>query len=263
MLALTSFGLEAATGADRDDVPDAVFVRGRQAAALCGAYEIALALGFDRAPQGLVGARFGVGGSAPVTPFDRDVRIAVPGGRTATAMFDLLCGPPFATKAQWSRLRLYFVDERAVPPGDPESNFRLAREHLLEPIGIPADHVHRMRGEAADLDQAAREYEAQLEHRLDLVVLGIGEDGHIASLFPGSPLLEERTRRVAAVTDSPKPPPRRLTLTPRVLAEARRVLVVSEGRDKSAVAMRALEGADAPRDVPARLVRDARWIVSG
>ena len=258
LIALQPYGLESAAGADRLGVPDVVFVKGRHAAALCAAYEVAQALGFGalrRAWDAVT--RLGRG-----TP-DPAVHLAVPGGRTAAALFDALCAPPFANQVQWPRLRLYFADERSVPPTDPESNYRLAREHLIDPLMLPESQVHRMRGEAGDLAAAAREYAVLLERPLDLVVLGLGEDGHVASLFPGSPLIEEHDRRVAVVEDSPKPPPRRLTLTPRAFAEARRVLVVSEGKEKSAAAMRALEVREDARRIPARMLRDAQWIVSG
>jgi 6-phosphogluconolactonase len=188
-------------------------------------------------------------------------RFAVPGGRSPRGMLAALAASPRREALDWSRITVLFADERALPPDDPESNFRLVREALLEPLGAGAPAVERMRAEAADLDAAAREYEPELAEPLDLVVLGIGEDGHVASLFPGSPLLRERERRVAAVTDSPKPPARRLTLTPRALAEARAVLVLASGAGKAAAVAAAL-GPDAdPQRTPAALVRSGEWIV--
>ena len=183
--------------------------------------------------------------------------LALSGGRTPAQLYRTL-----ATAAiDWPRTRIFFADERAVPPADPDSNFRMARETLLDPARVPPRNVHRMKGEYPDLTVAVEEYEAHLTEPLDLVVLGIGEDGHIASLFPGSPLISETTRRVAAVLDAPKPPPRRLTLTPRALDEAGEILVLVTGVEKAAAAARALEPGVTPREIPARLVRDRVWLL--
>jgi 6-phosphogluconolactonase len=159
----------------------------------------------------------------------------------------------------WTRVRVYFADERAVPPDHPDSNFRQARGMLIDPLRIPPRNVHRMKGEYPDLAAAVEEYEAHLVEPLDALVLGVGEDGHVASLFPGSPLVRETVRRVAAVTDSPRPPARRLTLTPRALVEARRVLVIATGGAKAGAVARALDADVTPEEVPARLVRDREW----
>ncbi len=187
-------------------------------------------------------------------------RLAVPGGRTLARLFRMLAGE-FASRLDAARLELLFADERGVPPDDPESNYRLAREALIDPLALAADRVRRMRGEADDLEAEARRYEAFLAEPLDLLVLGVGEDGHVASLFPGSRLVGERGRRVAAVRDAPKPPPRRLTLTPRALAEARGVLVLATGADKRAAASRALDSAGDAAACPARLVRGREWLL--
>lgn len=161
----------------------------------------------------------------------------------------------------WGRVTLVFGDERAVPPEHADSNYRLARETLLEPARVPEARVRRMRGEADDLEAAARAYEAELP-ALDVVLLGVGPDCHVCSLFPGHALLGEQVRRVAVVTDSPKPPPRRLTLTLPALLAAREVWFVLAGADKAAAA-RALEdpasqlpGALAARGATARLFMD-------
>ena len=114
---------------------------------------------------------------------------------------------------------ILFGDERAVPPGHPDSNYGAARSLWLNPAGVPASSVFRMPADAPDLDRAAADYEAVLLRecgrppRLDLALLGVGPDGHVCSLFTGYPLLRESARWVAALGDSPKPPPRRLTLT--------------------------------------------------
>ena len=187
--------------------------------------------------------------------------LALSGGRSPRGLHQRLASPPRVTQVDWSRVRVFFADERAVAPTDPESNFRMARETLIDPAHIPPRNVHRMKGEYPDLEVAVEEYEAHLPEALDVVVLGIGPDGHIASLFPGSPLLAERARRVAAVLDSPKPPPRRLTLTPRALEEARSVLVLAIGADKAEAAARALAETGEVAATPARLVRERDWLL--
>lgn len=185
--------------------------------------------------------------------------LALPGGRSPAGLLRALAGGAGLATSDWARVQVWFADERAVPPDHPESNARLAVELLVRPAGIPPANVHRMRADAEDLAAAAREYEAALPRPLDLVLLGIGEDGHVASLFPGSALVHEHVRRVAAVLDSPKPPGRRLTLTPRALAEARSLVVLGVGSEKAEAVARALEGAATPAEVPARLVRDREW----
>jgi 6-phosphogluconolactonase len=170
--------------------------------------------------------------------------VALPGGSVAESCFPQLAALPF----DWSRLRCFWVDERAVPPTDADSNYALARAHLLDPAGVPASSVHRMRGEGPDLEAAAAAYSRELEDvlgrpaRLDYVLLGVGPDGHVASLFPGHPALERQDGLVAAVADAPKPPPRRLTLTLPVLAGAVRVGVVAFGEEKAAAIRDAVEG---------------------
>lgn len=185
--------------------------------------------------------------------------LGVSGGRTPAATFAWLTSARAAF--DWTRAQLYFADERAVPPDHADSNFRMVRETLIDPLHIPPRQIHRMKGEYPDLEAAAEEYEARLPAALDLVLLGIGEDGHIASLFPGGAAVIELERRVLPVLDAPKPPPRRLTLTPRALAEAHEVLVLATGEAKAAAVAAALEGEGAEGEVPARLVRDREWML--
>lgn len=188
---------------------------------------------------------------------------ALSGGRTPAATFAWLVASRATAGEEfdWARTHVYFADERAVPPDDPDSNFRAARERLIDPLHLPPRQIHRMKGEYADLAAAAEEYEARLPGALDLVLLGIGEDGHVASLFPGGAAVAERERRVLPVLDAPKPPPRRLTLTPRALAEARGVLVLATGSAKAAAVDAALAGEISANEVPARLVRDREWML--
>ena len=180
--------------------------------------------------------------------------VALPGGSVATAFFPRLA----RTGLDWSRVDFFWGDERAVPPDDPDSNYGLARVLWLEPAGVPAERVHRMPADAADLDRAAEEYTATLERaagrpsRLDLVLLGVGPDGHVCSLFAGHPLLAEKKRSVAVIEDSPKPPPRRLTLTLPVVTGAELVVVVALGEGKAEVVRSALE--DSQSALPVALV---------
>ncbi len=191
-----------------------------------------------------------------------EFRLAVPGGRSVAGLFDRLAREPERSRVDWTRVTLLFADERAVPPDHADSNYRLARVALLDPLGDPLPRVRRMRGEAADLEAAAREYDAELAVPADLIVLGLGEDGHVASLFPGSPLLEETKRRAASVTDAAKPPARRLTITPRALREARAgLLVLATGAGKAEAARAALAAETDFRRVPARLARDGAWLL--
>ena len=188
-------------------------------------------------------------------------RFAVPGGRTPRGMLASLAATDRADAPDWTRVTVLLADERALPSGDPERNDWLVRETLLAPLGGRAPRFVPMRAEDADLERAAQDYASELAVPLDLVVLGVGEDGHVASLFPGSPLFSDAARLVAVVRDSPKPPPVRLTLAPRALAEARAVLVLASGSGKAdAVAAALAPGAD-PRHVPAALRADAAWIV--
>jgi 6-phosphogluconolactonase len=186
--------------------------------------------------------------------------IALSGGRTPLALFEALRRPEFRD-VQWDAVRILFADERAVPPDHPDSNYRLVREGLLEPLRIPPGNAHRMEADAADLDAAARAYEPLLAPRVDLLVLGVGADGHTASIFPGSPLVLEQRRYVAPVLDSPKPPARRLTITPRVIREARETVVLVTGADKAQAVARALEGEVYAPEVPAMLLRPADWYI--
>jgi 6-phosphogluconolactonase len=161
--------------------------------------------------------------------------VALSGGSIARAFFPRLAQLPL----DWSRTAFFWVDERAVPASDPESNYGAARAHWLDPAQVPDVSVHRMHADGPDLDLAAADYADEMVRvlgappRLDIALLGVGPDGHICSLFPGHSLLREARRWVAAIEDSPKPPPRRLTLTLPALEAAELVVVVALGRNKA------------------------------
>jgi len=177
---------------------------------------------------------------------------ALSGGKTVGPIYRTLAGMPLP----WERVDFYFADERCVPPDHLESNYFLADETLFRPAGVKRDQVRRMQGEREDRDAAARDYEALLPPTLDVVLLGMGEDGHTASLFPGLAAVEERQRRVLAVV-GPKPPPWRLTLTLPVLVGARKVLFAVAGEGKRDALRRVLAG----EELPAARVTNAEWIV--
>jgi 6-phosphogluconolactonase len=193
--------------------------------------------------------------------------IALAGGTTPRRLYELLADPgaPFRARVPWDRTHVFFGDERHVPPDHPESNYGMAREALL--AHVPAASVHRMRGEDPDADRAARAYESDLASffgadaggpppPLDLVLLGLGPDGHTASLFPGSDALRERRRWVVAPLVE-RLRARRITLTLPVLERAREVLFVVAGEEKAGALARALAARPGGDPPPAALVRPA------
>lgn len=184
-------------------------------------------------------------------------RVALAGGSTPRAVYRRWAE---AASMAWDRIEFFFGDERGVEPTDPESNYRMAREALFDVVPIAARQVQRMPAERRDREAAAAEYAAQLPPSLDLIILGIGEDGHTASLFPGSSALQEKQRLVLAVK-APKAPHERLTITPPVLMAAKEKIVLASGAQKAAAVRQALQGQNTPMDCPARLARDGIWIM--
>ncbi len=195
--------------------------------------------------------------------------LALSGGTSPGCTYELLA----ATPAELEDVHVWFADERCVAPEDPESNYRLAAETLLGPAHVPAERVHRMRGELGPRD-GAEQYAAELQALcpgepapapdgppvLDVAVLGIGPDGHVASLFPGAETLDAGDDAVClGVSDSPKPPPQRITLSMAVLRAARVCLVLATGPSK-ADAINAMLG-DPSHSVPASLLRRGRLTV--
>jgi 6-phosphogluconolactonase len=186
--------------------------------------------------------------------------VALAGGTTPRATYEVLATSALAAALPWGALDWYFGDERAVPPDHPESNYRAACESLFAGRPDALERVRRMPADAPDLEAAARGYGDQLPDPLDLLLLGIGEDGHTASLFPGSTALAERAARVVAVS-GPKPPNPRLTITPPVIEAARELLVLVSGAGKAEAVARALQGPLDVAAVPAQLARRGTWIV--
>ncbi len=184
--------------------------------------------------------------------------LALAGGSTPRPVYERLAAE-LPDRGPWSRIDVFFGDERCVPPTDPASNYRLAKEALLDRVPIIAPQIHRMEGERADHDEAARAYEAILPGRLDLLVLGLGNDGHTASLFPGAVSLAETHRRVLAVT-APKAPFGRLTITPPMILQARLTVMLVVGADKAEALARAVDGPYAPDSTPGQLARTGLWM---
>lgn len=184
------------------------------------------------------------GGSTPRPVYDRLVTIA-------SSRVD---GFP------WHAVHVWFGDERWVDSTDPASNYRMARESLIDPAGIDHRQVHRVRVGDDEPDVVAASYQATLPQRFDVLILGIGEDGHTASLFPHSRALWEKERLILP-TRSPVPPHTRLTITPPVIERAERIVMLAAGADKAAAVAAALEGKVAIEGCPARLARHGTWIL--
>ncbi|OAI43903.1 hypothetical protein AYO43_09715 [Nitrospira sp. SCGC AG-212-E16] len=190
--------------------------------------------------------------------------IALSGGTTPETLYRALTSPAFADRFDWSRTIFFFSDERCVPPDDPRSNYALAKETLFTPLNIIPSQVYRMAGESSDPRAAAVEYEQQLrlatktslsaQPSLDLVLLGLGEDGHTASLFPGASILRDR-QRVIAATRSPKDPPNRMTMTLAAINRASVIVFLVAGAGKAGVVRAILDPrTEAERQLPAALV---------
>jgi 6-phosphogluconolactonase len=204
--------------------------------------------------------------------------VALAGGSTPRALYTLLATDRFARRIDWTRVHVCFGDERCVPPGDPASNYRMASEALLARVPIPSAQVHRMRGED-DPATAAAAYERELRAlfatadgpprtargaRFDLVLLGMGDNGHTASLFPGLPAVRESRRWIVAARPA-EVETARLTLTPPVIDAAAEVVFLVAGAEKAAMLRRVLRGPYDPDQLPAQIVRPTAgrltWLV--
>ena len=194
-------------------------------------------------------------------------RIAISGGSTPKLMFELLADPvqPFLARIPWAQLQLFWVDERCVPPDHAESNYRMTREAMLDKVPLPAANVHRMEGEL-DPEEAASRYESEIRNAFrlegaetptfDLILLGLGPDGHTASLFPHTEGLHELARIVIA-NDVPQKGAWRITLTWPVIVQGRAVAFLIEGEQKAAVIRTVFTDAYDPETYPAQLIRPA------
>lgn len=188
--------------------------------------------------------------------------VALSGGGTPHALYGLLASR-FRDEIPWTRVDVFWADERYVPAGDAHSNYKMARETLLDHVPCPAGNVHPIPTTFALAEDAAREYEQVLRGyfandvpRFDLIFLGLGEDGHTASLFPRSPALAERARSVVAVS-APATPTTRLTLTMPVLTRAANIHVLVAGANKAGALRQVLSGTADPVLSPAAGLRTA------
>ncbi|HEY3155772.1 MAG TPA: 6-phosphogluconolactonase [Candidatus Eisenbacteria bacterium] len=209
---------------------------------------------------------------AGATP-ERPRRILLSGGTTPEPMYRILASEPMKSRIDWSSIEFYIGDERPVPPDHPESNFGLAYRALLEPLGLLAPRTYRIRGEASDLELAARRYEALIRARFaaaspadpafDLVYLGLGEDGHTASLFPGVQIPDDPPRLVVAVWIEALQG-MRATVTYRLLNAARRIVFLVAGQEKAAAVQRTLapsEGEETPAARVSPAHGEAIWLL--
>ena len=196
-------------------------------------------------------------------------RIAISGGSTPKATFQLLADPdqPWRSRMPWENLDLYWVDERAVPPEAAESNYRMTREALLDHVPLHPEQIHRIEGEL-EPELAAARYETELRNtfrlegaefpRFDLVALGMGDDGHTASLFPHTEAIHEVSRLVTA-NHVPQKDTWRITLTWPVIDRASSVFFLIAGEDKAQVLKEVLTGPRDPERLPSQLI----WPASG
>lgn len=198
--------------------------------------------------------------------------VALSGGSTPKTLYSLLASSAYRDRVDWSRIHLFWGDERCVPPEHPESNFRMAKEALLSKLKIPPQNIHRMAGEK-EPSSAASEYERELCKffelvqgqlpRFDLILLGLGDDGHTASLFPGSSAVNEQ-ERLAVAPYVEKLKAHRLTLTLPVINNAAQVNFLVAGAAKRAIVPRVLDDADT--ELPAARVQPLKgkltWLIT-
>ena len=196
--------------------------------------------------------------------------VALSGGETPRRLYELLAMPPYRERIHWGEVHVFWSDERYVPEDDPRSNVGMARQLLLDLVPIPADHIHPIRCNLPP-QQAAKQYEDELKtffssqnSNFHLVLLGLGENGHIASLFPHTSVLNEKDRWVSEVY-VPAQGMYRITLTAPYINQASQVVFLVSGADKAKVLENVLEGSYQPHSLPAQLIRpnDAHpiWLV--
>jgi 6-phosphogluconolactonase len=199
--------------------------------------------------------------------------VALSGGSTPRGLYQRLAQPPYHNQLDWSNVHVFWGDERYVPLDDPESSFRMAREALLTQVPIPAANIYPVPTVGGTPEAAAGAYAATIttffdaeQPRFDLILLGMGPDGHTASLFPGAPELTTPSGdMVVVVRDAPKPPPTRLSFTLPLINAAANVLFLIAGGDKAATLREVLRGPLEPARLPAQGVRPAQgallWLV--
>jgi 6-phosphogluconolactonase len=196
--------------------------------------------------------------------------VALSGGETPRRAYELLASPPYAGRIHWNEVHVFWSDERCVPENDPRSNALMAHRTLLDHVPIPPENIHPIRCSLAP-QQAAQEYEQELRQffstsnpNFHLVLLGLGSNGHIASLFPHTSVLNEKERWVSEVYVK-ELGMHRVTFTARFINQASQVVFLVSGSDKAQVLENVLEGAYQPAELPAQLIRPAGnhplWLV--
>ena len=201
-------------------------------------------------------------------------RVALAGGSTPKALYALLVSDALRGQLPWEKMQLFFGDERHVPPDHPDSNFRMASETMISKSPVRAEQVHRIKGEYPDAEQAAREYEQELRlhfkladgnaPRFDLVLLGMGNEGHTLSLCPGTKALRDNGRLVMRNWIG-KLFAERVTLTAAAVNSAAQVIFMVTGKDKAPALKAVLEGPYEPEQLPAQLIEPKNgqliWLV--
>jgi 6-phosphogluconolactonase len=210
-----------------------------------------------------------VGAATQAIQLSGTFTIALSGGSTPKTLFELLAGDEYREQIDWTKVEVFFGDERAVGPDDPESNYRMAKETLLSKVPIKRQNVHRMRGEI-DPNEAAIEYGRLLKERfgeeggLDLALLGMGDDGHTASLFPHTAALKEVRHRCVA-NFVPKLDTWRITMTAPFLNRSREVIVLVSGEKKAPVLREVLLGPRDPERLPIQMISPSHgkmiWLI--
>ncbi len=186
--------------------------------------------------------------------------VALSGGETPRRLYEILASAPFRERVHWDEVHVFWSDERCVPEDDPRNNARMARQTLLDKVPIPPDHIHPIPYEGSPQD-AAIQYEIELRDffstqnpNFHLVLLGLGENGHIASLFPHTPVLNEKEKWVCDVYVN-ELGMYRITFTAPFINQADQVVFLVSGNEKAIVLEKVLEGAYHPHELPAQLIR--------
>lgn len=198
--------------------------------------------------------------------------VALSGGSTPRALFELLAAPENAQHIGWSKVHVFWGDERTVPPDHPDSNYQMAQQALLDQVALPSSNVHRIAGElepalaAAEYEQTLRSFFATRagKNRFDLILLGMGDDGHTASLFPDTAALDE-TERLVVANYVPKLDTWRITLTASIINQAAHVAFMVAGAGKADTLKRVLHGPRQPHELPSQLIQpvdgELVWLV--
>ena len=192
--------------------------------------------------------------------------LVLSGGTTPKPLYELLSAPPFSTSLDWTKVEFFWGDERVVAPDSPESNYRMARDAMFDKLKVPAEHIHRIRAEEKDLDKAAQAYEEEIEKVIgkvagvgrrppsfNLFLLGMGPDGHTASIYPDTDAVHVTDRWVIPV-DVPSLNAKRITMTPTLINRAHFIIFIVTGRNKADVVHDVLQGPRNPRHCPAQLI---------